>query len=105
VVASEDSKDLDSGSENKARSLDSRCSCVRSCLKCSHLFNILDARGAFQQQNASASSRVRALARHRQGLGRSAEQMPASPSVMSDEPEPVGHKKTKAKKEALSPVG
>jgi len=74
------------------------------CLKCSHLFNILDARGAISvTERVGVIARVRALAvgiakawvdQQRNGS--------ASPEK-SDEPEPVREKKSK--KEKLTPVG
>jgi len=76
------------------------------CLKCSHLFNILDARGAISvTERVGVIARVRALAvgiarawvdqqKSNQGDQQSAEK--------SDEPEPAREKKQK--KETLSPV-
>jgi len=75
------------------------------CLKCSHLFNILDARGAISvTERVGVITRVRALA---VGIARAWEDQQKSESVPSekaDEPEPVVEKKPKAKREALSPV-
>jgi glycyl-tRNA synthetase alpha chain len=78
-------------------------------LKCSHLFNILDARGAISvTERVGVIARVRALA---VGIAKAwveqqkSEQQAAPASEKSDEPEPAGQRKQKAKKEALSPVG
>ena len=75
------------------------------CLKCSHLFNILDARGAISvTERVGVIARVRALAvgiakswvdQQKSEAGRSSEK--------SDEEEPVREKKVK--KEKLTPVG
>jgi glycyl-tRNA synthetase alpha chain len=74
------------------------------CLKCSHLFNILDARGAISvTERVGVIARVRALA---VGIAKAwvDQQESESPSAeKSDEPEPV--RETRAKKEKLSPVG
>jgi glycyl-tRNA synthetase alpha chain len=78
------------------------------CLKCSHMFNILDARGAISvTERVGVIARVRALA---VGIAKawvdqqkSEQKMDAAASEKSDEAEPVREKK--AKKEALSPVG
>jgi glycyl-tRNA synthetase alpha chain len=76
------------------------------CLKCSHLFNILDARGAISvTERVGVIARVRALA---VGIAKAwvEQQTAESPSSeKSDEPEPVREKKSKLKKETLSPVG
>jgi glycyl-tRNA synthetase alpha chain len=75
------------------------------CLKCSHLFNILDARGAISvTERVGVIARVRALA---VGIAKaSVDQQSASASGdKPDEAETVADKRTKAKKEALSPVG
>jgi glycyl-tRNA synthetase alpha chain len=75
------------------------------CLKCSHLFNILDARGAISvTERVGVIARVRALA---VGIAKAwVDQQKADPvSEKSDEAEPVSQKKPKAKKEVLSPVG
>ncbi|HEY3975255.1 MAG TPA: glycine--tRNA ligase subunit alpha [Candidatus Sulfotelmatobacter sp.] len=76
------------------------------CLKCSHLFNILDARGAISvTERVGVIARVRALA---VGIAKAwvdqQKSEAAAASEKSDEPEPVREKKPKAKKEALSPV-
>jgi glycyl-tRNA synthetase alpha chain len=73
------------------------------CLKCSHLFNILDARGAISvTERVGVIARVRALA---VGIAKAwVDQQKAAPlSSKSDEPEPV--RETKPKKEKLAPVG
>ena len=76
------------------------------CLKCSHLFNILDARGAISvTERVGVIARVRALA---VGIAKAwvdQQKSEVASSENSDEPEPVSEKKPKAKKEALSPVG
>jgi glycyl-tRNA synthetase alpha chain len=76
------------------------------CLKCSHLFNILDARGAISvTERVSVIARVRALA---VGIAkawvdqRESESSPVADK--SDEDEPAREKKPKAKKEKLSAV-
>ncbi len=82
------------------------------CLKCSHLFNILDARGAISvTERVGVIARVRALAvgiakawvdqqkNARQG------KEGGGASETSDEPEPARGKKPQPKKETLSPVG
>jgi glycyl-tRNA synthetase alpha chain len=77
------------------------------CLKCSHLFNILDARGAISvTERVGVIGRVRALA---VGIAKAwvdqqkSNYRKAEPAdEKSDEPEPVT--KAKANKEALSPV-
>jgi glycyl-tRNA synthetase alpha chain len=73
------------------------------CLKCSHLFNILDARGAISvTERVGVIARVRALA---VGIAKAwvGQQKAEAAPEQSDEPEPVAHKKPK--REALSPVG
>ena len=75
------------------------------CLKCSHLFNILDARGAISvTERVGVIARVRALA---VGIAKAwVDQQKAEPaSEKSDEPEPAKQKRSKTTKEALSPVG
>ncbi len=75
------------------------------CLKCSHLFNILDARGAISvTERVGVIARVRALA---VGIAKAwVDQQKSEPATeKSDEPAPVREKKTKAGKETLSPVG
>jgi glycyl-tRNA synthetase alpha chain len=73
------------------------------CLKCSHLFNILDARGAISvTERVGVIARVRALA---VGIAKAwvDQQKSESPEKSVDsEPAPA---KAKARKETLSPVG
>jgi glycyl-tRNA synthetase alpha chain len=75
------------------------------CLKCSHLFNILDARGAISvTERVGVIARVRALA---VGIAKAWVNQQASGSSFSeraDEEEPAREKKTK-KEERLFPVG
>jgi glycyl-tRNA synthetase alpha chain len=75
------------------------------CLKCSHLFNILDARGAISvTERVGVIARVRALA---VGIAKAwvdQQKAEAASSKKSDEGEPVVDKKTKQKKEQLTPV-
>jgi glycyl-tRNA synthetase alpha chain len=70
------------------------------CLKCSHLFNILDARGAISvTERVGVIARVRALA---VGIARAwVDQQSAEPP---EEPEPVAANKSKPKKDKLAPV-
>ena len=73
------------------------------CLKCSHLFNILDARGAISvTERVGVIARVRALA---VGIAKAwvDQQKSETAGSTSDEKKPVHE--TKAKKEKLSPVG
>jgi glycyl-tRNA synthetase alpha chain len=75
------------------------------CLKCSHLFNIMDARGAISvTERVGVIARVRALA---VGIAKAwvdqQKSESASAGDKSDEEEPV--RERKAKKEKLSPVG
>jgi glycyl-tRNA synthetase alpha chain len=74
------------------------------CLKCSHFFNILDARGAISvTERVGVIARVRALA---VGIAKAwvdQQRSEAGAAEKSDEPELVREKK--AKKEKLSPVG
>jgi len=74
------------------------------CLKCSHLFNILDARGAISvTERVGVIARVRALA---VGIAKAwVDQQKGEAAETADEPEPVREKKSKPKKETLSPVG
>ncbi len=73
------------------------------CLKCSHLFNILDARGAISvTERVGVIARVRALA---VGIAKAWVDQQKSESTSAeklDEPEPIGEKK--AKTERLSHV-
>ena len=71
------------------------------CLKCSHLFNILDARGAISvTERVGVIARVRALA---VGIAKAwvDQQESETPSEDSDEPEPATAKIKKRKKETL----
>ena len=74
------------------------------CLKCSHMFNILDARGAISvTERVGVIARVRALA---VGIAKAwVDQQKSEPAETSDEPAPVPEKKAKQRKETLSPVG
>ena len=73
------------------------------CLKCSHMFNILDARGAISvTERVGVIARVRALA---VGIAKAWVDQQKSESAcaeQSDEPEPVNEKK--ARKEKLLPA-
>ena len=76
------------------------------CLKCSHLFNILDARGAISvTERVGVIARVRALA---VGIAKAwvdqSKNEPAGPEE-SGEPAPAHEPKRKGKKGTLSPVG
>ncbi len=74
------------------------------CLKCSHMFNILDARGAISvTERVGVIARVRALA---VGIAKAwvDQHSPQAAGVTADEPEPAREKKAKSSKEALSPV-
>jgi glycyl-tRNA synthetase alpha chain len=74
------------------------------CLKCSHLFNILDARGAISvTERVGVIARVRGLA---VGIARAwvdQQQNDGEPCGESDEPEPV--REHKRKREKFAPVG
>ena len=74
------------------------------CLKCSHLFNILDARGAISvTERVGVIARVRALA---VGIAKAwVDQQKADAPAKADEPEPVREKKANARKGILSTVG
>ncbi|HLZ40409.1 MAG TPA: glycine--tRNA ligase subunit alpha [Candidatus Sulfotelmatobacter sp.] len=75
------------------------------CLKCSHLFNILDARGAISvTERAGVIARVRALA---VGIAKAwaDQQKGEAEGEEPKNPERVSAKKPKARNEALSPVG
>jgi glycyl-tRNA synthetase alpha chain len=74
------------------------------CLKCSHLFNILDARGAISvTERVGVIARVRALA---VGIAKAwVDQQKIEDLQKPDEPEPRLEKKAKPRKESLSPVG
>jgi glycyl-tRNA synthetase alpha chain len=73
------------------------------CLKCSHLFNILDARGAISvTERVGVIARVRALA---VGIAKAwVDQQREGASKPEEEEEPVTRKKPKPRKEPL-PVG
>jgi glycyl-tRNA synthetase alpha chain len=72
------------------------------CLKCSHLFNILDARGAISvTERVGVIARVRALA---VGIAKAWVDQQASESEKSDEPEPVLRGSPRPVKERLDPV-
>jgi len=75
------------------------------CLKCSHLFNILDARGAISvTERVGVIARVRALA---VGIARAwvDQQKDEATTQQSDEPAPAAKKEPKKVREKLSPVG
>jgi glycyl-tRNA synthetase alpha chain len=75
------------------------------CLKCSHLFNILDARGAISvTERVGVIARVRALA---VGIAKAwvDQQTSEAAAQNSDEPERVVKKELKQGNEKLSPVG
>ena len=76
------------------------------CLKCSHLFNILDARGAISvTERVGVIARVRALA---VGIARAwvdQQESESDAAGKSDEPEPVSRQQPKRAREKLSPVG
>ena len=74
------------------------------CLKCSHLFNILDARGAISvTERVGVIARVRALA---VGIARAwVDQQGGESAERADEAEPAQQKKAQPRKEAFSPVG
>ena len=77
------------------------------CLKCSHYFNILDARGAISvTERVGVIARVRALA---VGIARAwVDQQSNEAADSAAEPEPAKsakEKKANARKETLSPVG
>jgi len=74
------------------------------CLKCSHLFNILDARGAISvTERVFVIARVRALA---VGIAKAwVDQQSSEDMAKPDESEPARERKAKPRKERLSPVG
>jgi glycyl-tRNA synthetase alpha chain len=73
------------------------------CLKCSHLFNLLDARGAISvTERVGVIARVRALA---VGIAKAWVDQQNCESESSDEAEPVHHGKAKQPKMKLAPVG
>jgi glycyl-tRNA synthetase alpha chain len=73
------------------------------CLKCSHMFNILDARGAISvTERVGVIARVRALA---VGIAKAwVDQQKSEAAEKSDAPEAAHARKAKSSKEALSPV-
>ncbi|SPF40471.1 glycine tRNA synthetase, alpha subunit [Candidatus Sulfotelmatobacter kueseliae] len=73
------------------------------CLKCSHLFNILDARGAISvTERVGVIARVRALA---VGIAKAwVGQQKNEPAEQAEEPEPARESKAKRRKEKLTPV-
>src|SRR5499427_4262526 len=74
------------------------------CLKCSHLFNILDARGAISvTERVGVIARVRALA---VGIAKAwVDQQEGEIQQKPEEPEPAQERKARTEKESLSPVG
>jgi glycyl-tRNA synthetase alpha subunit len=71
------------------------------CLKCSHLFNILDARGAISvTERVGVIARVRALA---VGIAKAWVDQQRGESVVKVEP--IAEKRPRSKKDKLSPVG
>jgi glycyl-tRNA synthetase alpha chain len=74
------------------------------CLKCSHLFNILDARGAISvTERVGVIARVRALA---VGIAKAwVDQQSGESPEQSSEPESAHKKQPTRRKESLSPVG
>ena len=74
------------------------------CLKCSHLFNILDARGAISvTERVGVIARVRALA---VAIARAwVDQQKDDAAETSDEREPAGQKQSGRTKQSLAPVG
>ncbi len=73
------------------------------CLKCSHLFNILDARGAISvTERVGVIARVRALA---VGIAKAWVDQLKSESAAGDKSEEEPVRETTKKKERLSPVG
>jgi glycyl-tRNA synthetase alpha chain len=74
------------------------------CLKCSHLFNILDARGAISvTERVGVIARVRALA---VAVAKAwVDQQKDEAAGAEDEPEPAGQKKSGRAKQSLAPVG
>ncbi len=71
------------------------------CLRCSHLFNILDARGAISvTERVGVIARVRALA---VGIAKAwvdQQKSESAPPEKSDEPEPARHKASRLKDSA-----
>jgi len=76
------------------------------CLKCSHLFNILDARGAISvTERVGVIARVRALAVGIAKVWVDQQESESAPAEKSDEPEPASRQEPKKVREKLSPVG
>ncbi|MFZ1930062.1 MAG: glycine--tRNA ligase subunit alpha [Candidatus Sulfotelmatobacter sp.] len=76
------------------------------CLKCSHLFNILDARGAISvTERVGVIARVRALAVGVAKAWVDQQESESATVAKSDEPEPVSRQEPKKVHEKLSPVG
>jgi glycyl-tRNA synthetase alpha chain len=73
------------------------------CLKCSHLFNILDARGAISvTERVGVIARVRALA---VGIARAwVDQQKGETLEKADEPEPAARRKISQPQKSLAPV-
>jgi glycyl-tRNA synthetase alpha chain len=72
------------------------------CLKCSHLFNILDARGAISvTERVGVIARVRALA---VGIARAFVDQQRAETPAESEEEPAGEQKSKVTREKMSPV-
>ncbi len=73
------------------------------CLKCSHLFNILDARGAISvTERVGVIARVRALA---VGIAQAWIDQQKPEAIETSEAESSARKKSSSQKEKLSPVG
>jgi glycyl-tRNA synthetase alpha chain len=73
------------------------------CLKCSHLFNILDARGAISvTERVGVIARVRALA---VGIAKAFVDQQSGGLSRTIREEPVAERKKSSKKEKLSSVG
>ncbi|HXJ90124.1 MAG TPA: glycine--tRNA ligase subunit alpha [Candidatus Binatia bacterium] len=73
------------------------------CLKCSHLFNILDARGAISvTERVGVIARVRALA---VGIAKAWVDQQSESAEPPSEPEPARKKQSTLRKQSLSPVG
>jgi glycyl-tRNA synthetase alpha chain len=73
------------------------------CLKCSHLFNILDARGAISvTERVGVIARVRAMA---VGIAKAwVDQQSRTETTATEEPEPAARKSSSKRREPL-PVG
>ncbi|HTT19771.1 MAG TPA: glycine--tRNA ligase subunit alpha [Candidatus Sulfotelmatobacter sp.] len=73
------------------------------CLKCSHLFNILDARGAISvTERVGVIARVRALA---VGIAKAWVDQQTESAEPRSEPEPARKQQSTHRKQSLSPVG